>query len=114
MWLFCRMLLYTNMKMKRAINNVIGKIKDYKQRKILKKEFIDFETYLYQQNMGLTNFEWYRLFLEVASNKIIAWKEDNREIPSEIYSKMALYSKRIEEELKRELIRNRSLKQILN
>ena len=102
------------MKMKRAINNVIGKVEDYKQRKILKREFIDLETNLYQQNMGLTDFEWYRLFLEAASKKIIAWKKDNRDIPSEIYSKMALYSKRIEEELQRELERNRGLKQILN
>ena len=106
--------MHTNMKMKRAIDKVMGKVEDYKQRKILKKEFIELETNLYQQNMGLTDFEWYRLFLEVASKKIIAWKEDNREIPSEIYSKMALYSKRIEEELQRELERNRALKQILN
>ena len=75
------------MKMKRAIDKVMGKVEDYKQRKILKKEFIDLETNLYQQNMGLTDFEWYRLFVEVASKKIIAWKEDNREIPYEIYSK---------------------------
>ncbi len=102
------------MKMKRAIDKVMGKVEEYKQRKILKKEFIELETNLYQQNMGLTDFEWYRLFVEVASKKIIAWKEDNRDIPSEIYSKMVLYSKRIEEELKSELIRNRALKQILN
>lgn len=100
--------------MKRAIDKVMRKVEEYKQRKILKKEFIELETNLYQQNMGLTDFEWYRLFVEVASKKIIAWKKDNREIPSEVYSKMVLYSKRIEEELQRELERNRALKQILN
>ena len=63
---------------------------------------------------GHSMSQFHFTLIEVASKKIIAWKEDNREIPSEIYSKMALYSKRIEEELQRELERNRALKQILN
>ena len=91
------------MNIKRAIDEVMGKIENYKEGMILKKEFIDLETILYRQNMGLSDFEWYRLFLEVASKKIIEWKEDNRDIPSEIFSKMALYSNRIKEELKRNM-----------